>query len=116
MKSFFFKRDVKTSVFLYFSILPKKNRSEVITSQCWSFPLRLHANHDVNNQTLMCKKGKTSSPSANDVTTVLTLKHLVVECLLTASGGNEPMTSGISNRYFWCLGAFKRARYLMSRV
>lgn len=94
----------------------KKNRSEVITSQCSSFPLRLHANHDVNNQTLMCKKGKTSSPSANDVTTVLTLKHLVVECLLTASGGNEPMTSGISNRYFWCLGAFKRARYLMSRV
>ena len=49
---------------------------------------------------------------------MLTLKHLVAECLLTASGGNEPVTSGNSNRYFWCLGlgAFKRARYLMSRV
>lgn len=61
---------------------------------------------------------------------MLTLKHLVAivsrgdsstnyvvaECLLTASGDNEPMTSGNSNRYFWCLGAFKRARYLMSRV
>ena len=47
---------------------------------------------------------------------MLTLKHLVAECLLTASGGNEPVTSGNSNRYFWRLGAFKRARYLMSRV